>query len=340
MKILITGGAGFIGSNFIHFMLKKHPLYKIVNLDLLTYAGNLENLKDLDKHKNYKFIKADICDGKTLKKIFAKHKFDAVVNFAAESHVDRSIMNPAPFINTNFLGVGILLDLAMEFNIKRFLQISTDEVYGSIAHGSFKEDDRLQPSSAYAASKAAAELLIISYYKTYGLPILISRSSNNYGPYQFPEKLIPLIITNAIENKKIPLYGDGMNVRDWLYVVDNCRAIDLVLHQGVIGQIYNIGGNNERHNIDVVKTILKKLNRPMRLIQYVKDRPGHDRRYALDTSKIRYNLGFEPEVDFEKGISLTIEWYGKNPEWIAHTKSGEYQKFYKKYYTKLGLKKK
>jgi dTDP-glucose 4,6-dehydratase len=338
LKILVTGGAGFIGSNFIYFLLKKHPQYKLVNADLLTYAGNLENLKEVLPHKTHRFIRCDICDGKTLKKLFAKEKFDAVVNFAAESHVDRSIMDAAPFIRTNFAGVGVLLDLAMEYGVKRFLQVSTDEVYGSVRHGFFKEDDRLQPSSAYAASKAAAELLVMSYHKTHGLPVLITRSSNNYGPYQFPEKLIPLVIANAMANKKIPVYGDGMNVRDWLYVVDNCRAIDLVLHQGVTGQVYNIGGNNEKHNIDVIRTILERLKKPAKLIQYVQDRPGHDRRYALDTSKIKHNLGFEPEVDFERGIGLTIEWYSKHKEWVARTRSGEYKKFYKKYYSKLGLK--
>jgi len=338
LKILITGGAGFIGSNFIHFMLKKHPQYRIINLDLLTYAGNLENLKTVIKNKSHKFVKGDIGDGKTLKKIFGKEKFDAVINFAAESHVDRSIMDAAPFLRTNFAGVGVLLDLALEYGVKRFLQISTDEVYGSISHGTFKEDDRLHPSSAYAATKAGAELLVMSYYRTHQLPVVITRSSNNYGPYQFPEKLIPLIVTNALENKKIPIYGDGLNVRDWLYVVDNCRAIDLVLHQGGIGQTYNIGGNNERHNIDVVKAALKKLNKSMKLIHFVQDRPGHDRRYALDTTKIKHNLGFEPEVDFEQGIALTIDWYVKNKEWLRHARSGEYRKFYKKYYSKLGLK--
>ncbi len=319
-------------------MLAKHRSYKIFNLDKLTYAGNLENLAGVSKNKNYRFIKGDISDGKSLKKIFGRVKFDAVVNFAAESHVDRSIINPAPFIKTNILGVATLLDLSLEFDVKRFVQISTDEVYGSILHGSFKEDDRLQPSSVYAASKASADLLVLSYYRTHKLPVIITRSSNNYGPYQFPEKLIPLVITNALENKKIPVYGDGMNVRDWLYVIDNCRAIDLVLHQGEVGQIYNIGGNCERHNIDVIRLILKKLRRSTRLVQYVADRPGHDRRYALDTTKIKHNLGFEPEFDFEKGISLTIDWYIKNPEWVAHAKSGEYKKFYKRYYSRLGLK--
>ncbi len=338
MKILVTGGAGFIGSNFIYFMLKKHPEYRLVNLDLLTYAGNLENLKAVIKNKGHRFIKGDIGDGRMLKRVFRKEKFDAVINFAAESHVDRSIVDAAPFLHTNFAGVGVLLDLALEYGVKRFLQISTDEVYGSISHGTFKEDDRLHPSSAYAASKAGAELLVMSYYRTHQLPVVITRSSNNYGPYQFPEKLIPLVVTNALENRKIPVYGDGLNVRDWLYVVDNCRAIDLVLHQGGIGQTYNIGGNNERHNIDVVKAVLQKLNKSMKLIHFVQDRPGHDRRYALDTTKIKHNLGFEPEVDFEQGIAMTIDWYVKNREWLRHARSGEYKKFYKKHYSKLRLK--
>lgn len=337
MRLLITGGAGFIGSNFIHFMLNKHPQYKIYNLDKLTYAGNLENLKDVAGRKNFKFSKGDICNGKVLKKLFEKEKFDLVVNFAAESHVDRSIMDSVPFVQSNFVGVQVLLDLALEFKVKRFLQISTDEVYGSILRGSFKEDDRLQPTSAYAASKAAADLLVMSYSKTFGLAVVITRSSNNYGAYQFPEKFLPLVITNALEGKKIPLYGDGMNVRDWLHVVDNCRAIDLVLHQGVNGQIYNIGGNCEKHNIEVVKMVLKKLNKSSKFIRFVNDRPGHDRRYSLDTSKIKDNLGFEPEFTFEKGMQATIEWYVKNPEWVAHAKSGEYKKFYKKHYSKLGL---
>ncbi len=338
MKLLITGGAGFIGSNFVHFLLKKHPQYKIINIDKLTYAGNFENLREVASKKNLKFIKEDICNGKNLKKVFKKEKFDAIVNFAAESHVDRSIMDPSPFIQTNFLGVGMLLNLALEYNVKRFLQISTDEVYGSILRGSFKENDHLQPTSAYASSKASADLLTLSYHKTYGLPVVITRSSNNYGPYQFPEKLIPLIITNAMENKKIPVYGDGLNVRDWLYVGDNCRAIDLVLHQGVAGQIYNIGGNCEKHNIEIVRLILKMLNKSPKLIHYVQDRLGHDRRYSLDTSKIRHHLGFEPKYNFDRGISATVEWYVKNSQWIDHAKSGKYKKFYKKYYTKLGLK--
>ncbi|MBA7517423.1 dTDP-glucose 4,6-dehydratase [subsurface metagenome] len=338
MKVVVTGGCGFIGSNFIRYFIKKHPYYKILNIDKLTYAGNPENLQGLEKKKTYNFVKADICSPSTMKRIFKKFRPDAVINFAAESHVDRSIASASPFIKTNFLGVGILLNLALEFKIKKFLQISTDEVYGSILHGSFKESSRLDPSSPYAASKAAADGLVIAYYKTHNLPVLITRSSNNYGPYQFPEKLIPLIITNALNNKKIPVYGDGNNVRDWLYTEDNCEAIDFVLHKGKLGEIYNIGSKNELTNIYVIKKILKHLNKKESLITYVKDRPGHDRRYSLSMNKIRKQLGWQPKTSFAKGIKKTIQWYQNNKKWLKNTQTGEYRKFYKQYYSKLGLK--
>ncbi|MGQ9664842.1 MAG: dTDP-glucose 4,6-dehydratase [bacterium] len=338
MRILITGGCGFIGSNFIRYFNSKHPYYKILNVDKLTYAGNLENLKGLEKKGNYHFVRVDISCASAMRRIFDKFQPEIVINFAAETHVDRSIMSPAPFIKTNVIGVGVLLNLALKYNIKKFLQISTDEVYGSILHGSFREDSPLNPSSPYAASKAAADALVMSYYKTYGLPILITRSSNNYGPYQFPEKLIPLVILNALNNKKVPVYGDGLNVRDWLYVEDNCEAIDLVLHEGKIGEIYNIGGENELTNLYVVKFILKKLNRPDTLITFVKDRPGHDRRYSLSLNKIRRQIGWHPKTSFESGLRKTIDWYRKNQKWLKTTASGEYRNFYKKHYARLGLK--
>jgi len=273
-----------------------------------------------------------------MRRIFEKFKPDAVINFAAETHVDRSILSPAPFIKTNVVGVGVLLNLSLKYNVKKFLQISTDEVYGSILHGSFREDSPLDPSSPYAASKAAADALVTSYFKTHGLPTLITRSSNNYGPYQFPEKLIPLVILNAMNNKKVPVYGDGMNVRDWLFVEDNCEAIDLVFHCGKVGEIYNIGGENELTNLFVVKFILKLLNKSENLITFVKDRPGHDRRYSLSLGKIRRQIGWHPKISFETGIKRTIEWYRKNQKWLKNAQSGEYRNFYKKYYSGLGLK--
>ncbi len=337
MRVLITGGCGFIGSNFIRYFINKHPYYKILNVDKLTYASNLENLKSLGRRRNYRFKKTDISNTSVMKNVFDKFQPDAVINFAAESHVDRSIMAPAPFIKTNFLGVGVLLNLALKFQLKRFLQISTDEVYGSILRGSFREDSPLDPSSPYAASKAAADALVMAYYKTHNLPVLITRSSNNYGPYQFPEKLIPLTIINALTKRKIPVYGDGMNVRDWLHVQDNCAAIDVVFHRGAIGEIYNIGGETELTNLYVIRKILKLLDRDESLISFVKDRPGHDRRYSLSLNRIRRQLGWHPATSFATGIERTIEWYAKNKKWLKNTQSGEYRSFYKKYYTKLGL---
>jgi dTDP-glucose 4,6-dehydratase len=338
MKVLITGGCGFIGSNFIRFFSKQHPTYKVINVDKLTYAGNLENLKGFERKKNYRFVRGDISNAAQMKHVFRRFQPDAVINFAAESHVDRSISAPAPFIKTNFQGVGVLLNCALEYGIKRFLQISTDEVYGSILRGKFSEASALEPSSPYSASKAAADVLTIAYFKTFGLPVLVTRSSNNYGPYQFPEKFIPLVIFNALKHKNIPLYGDGMQVRDWIYVEDNCRAIDVVFRKGKIGEIYNVGGQFERTNKHVAESILHVLKKPSNLIQHVKDRPGHDRRYALSVSKIRKDLGWQPRVSFKDGLLRTIRWYKNNQGWLNNTQAGAYRSFYKKYYSKLGLK--
>jgi dTDP-glucose 4,6-dehydratase len=332
MRILVTGGAGFIGSNFIKYMLDKYPEYKIINLDLLTYAGNLENLRDIENNPNYQFRKGDITDRNLVTEI-VKNGIDFIVNFAAESHVDRSIMDPGVFVKTNMMGTQVLLDAAKEHGIKKFLQVSTDEVYGSLgAIGYFTEETHLAPNSPYSASKAGADLLVRAYHKTFGLPVNITRCSNNYGPYQFPEKLIPLMIANALENKDLPVYGDGMQIRDWLHVKDHCRGIDTVLHQGKDGEVYNIGGNNEKANIQIVKLILEKLGKPESLITHVKDRPGHDRRYAIDSTKIKNELGWEPEYTFEKGMEETIEWYLNNREWWKRIRSGEYREYYERMY--------
>jgi dTDP-glucose 4,6-dehydratase len=332
MKVLITGGCGFIGSNFIHYLLKKYRSIKITNLDFLTYAGNLANLKDVAKDPRYQFVHGDITDGKIVNRLMSCDP-DVVVSFAAESHVDRSLYQPSNFLRTNILGVQVLLESARQHNIKRFIQISTDEVYGSLSlkDKASNETDPLVPSSPYSASKAAGDLLVKAYEKTFGYKTIITRSSNNYGPYQFPEKVIPLFITNAMADKPLPLYGDGMNIRDWLYVEDNCRAIALLINKGTPGEIYNIGGNCERTNIYITKTILKLLNKPTSLITYVKDRPGHDRRYALNISKIT-RLGWYPEYKFEERIKKTIAWYLNNQDWIKQVKTGEYLKFYKKHY--------
>lgn len=333
MKILVTGGAGFIGSNFVKYMLKKHPDYKIVNLDLLTYAGNLENLKEEESNPNYKFVKGDIANRDFIIDLFEKEKFDAVINFAAESHVDRSILNPDIFVRTNVLGTQVLLDAAKHTKVEKYIQVSTDEVYGSLGEtGLFTEETPLAPNSPYSASKAGADLLVRSYHKTYGMHTMITRCSNNYGPYQFPEKLIPLMIINALHDKDLPVYGDGLNIRDWLYVDDHSSAIDLVLHKGKSGEVYNIGGNNEKTNIEIVKTILKELGKPESLIKFVKDRPGHDRRYGIDATKIRNELGWKPETNFETGIKKTIKWYLDNQEWWENVISGEYLEYYKKQY--------
>ncbi len=325
MKLLVTGGAGFIGSNFIHYMRRNYQQYQLVNVDLLTYAGNLDNLQGLTGCSDYRFVKADISDTVIMESVVAEG-FDAILNFAAESHVDRSIANPGVFVRTNVTGTQVLLDLARKFNVPRFVQISTDEVYGTLGDtGLFSEETPLAPNSPYSASKAGADLLVRAYHETYGMHANITRCSNNYGPYQFPEKLIPLIITKALRDQPLPVYGDGLNVRDWLYVEDHCRAIDLVLHNGKKGEVYNIGGNNERTNLQVVKTILKELGKPETLIQFVDDRLGHDRRYAIDASKIRRELGWKPQYDYESGIKKTIEWYLQHEEWLSRIASGAYR---------------
>jgi len=317
MKILITGGCGFIGSNFIHYFLKKHPEDSLVNLDNLSYAGNLENLRDIENNPNYCFIKGDICDKKVVEE--AMRNCEALINFAAESHVDRSIKEAKPFIQTNVVGVFTLLEVARKSGISRFIQVGTDESYGSIKRGSFSEESPLQPNSPYAATKAAADLLVRSYFITYRLPVMITRSSNNFGPYQYPEKLIPLFITNLMENKKVPLYGRGKNIRDWLYVEDNCKAIDLILTKGKLGEIYNISGGNERTNLTITEAILKNMHQGKEMIELVKDRPGHDFRYSLNNRKIR-KLGWKPEVSFREGLIKTIRWYQKNDAWWRRLK--------------------
>ena len=331
-KILVTGGAGFIGSNFLKYMVNKYPNYDFINLDALTYCGNLENLSDIEDYNNYTFVKGDIRDASLVDKLVSD--VDYIVHFAAESHVDRSIEDPGIFIKSNILGTQTLLDAAKKYDIKKYLQVSTDEVYGSLGpEGYFTEETPLQANSPYSASKAGADLMVRAYHNTFNLPINITRCSNNYGPYQFPEKLIPLMISNALEDKELPIYGDGKNIRDWLHVYDHCTAIDLVLHKGKSGEVYNIGGHNEKSNIEIVKLILKELNKPESLIKFVSDRLGHDRRYAIDSSKIRKDLGWKPKYDFETGIVETINWYLDNQDWIKKVKSGEYQKYYERMYS-------
>jgi dTDP-glucose 4,6-dehydratase len=312
--ILVTGGAGFIGSNFIHYLIKEYPGIKVINLDLLTYAGNLENLKDVENSPDYRFIKGDIADAKLVNEVVAGAAY--IVNFAAESHVDRSIEDPSVFIRTNIMGTQVLLDAAKKHGTERYLQVSTDEVYGSLGStGYFTEGTPIAPNSPYSASKAGADLLVRAYYETYGMPVLITRCSNNYGPYQFPEKLIPFFIKRLLNNQTVPVYGDGLNVRDWLHVEDHCKAIDLVLQQGKIGEVYNIGGNNEMTNIEITKLVLTGLNKPEAMIEYVKDRLGHDRRYAIDSTKLQSELGWKPQISFAEGITQTIAWYLNNREW-------------------------
>lgn len=337
MKVLITGGAGFIGSNFVNYMVKKYPNYQIINLDALTYAGNLENVKEVENEPNYRFVKGDITNRELVESLFAEG-VDAVVNFAAESHVDRSITDPGVFVRTNIQGTQVLLDAAKKYGVKKYIQISTDEVYGTLGEtGYFTETTPLAPNSPYSASKAGADLLVRAYHETYGLPVNITRCSNNYGPYHFPEKLIPLMIINALNDQPLPVYGDGLNVRDWLHVEDHCSAIDLVLHKGRNGEVYNIGGNNERTNIQVVKAILRYLNKPESLITFVEDRLGHDRRYAIDATKIRKELGWKPKYTFEEGLKKTIDWYLENRSWWENILSGEYKEYYQRQYgQKLG----
>ena len=336
MKIIVTGGAGFIGGNFVHYMLKEHPEYQIICLDKLTYAGNMETLEPVMDNPNFTFVKADIADRDAVYALFEKEKPDVVVNFAAESHVDRSITDPGIFLQTNIIGTGVLLDACRIYGIKRYHQVSTDEVYGDLPLDRpdlfFTEETPLHTSSPYSASKASADLLVMAYHRTYGLPTTISRCSNNYGPYHFPEKLIPLMIANALNDKPLPVYGTGENVRDWLYVEDHCRAIDMIIHKGRVGEVYNIGGHNERTNLQVVKTVLKELGKSEDLITYVTDRPGHDRRYAIDPAKIHAELGWEPLTLFDEGIKKTVKWYLENREWWEHIISGDYQQYYEKMY--------
>lgn len=336
MKVIVTGGAGFIGGNFVHYMLRKYQDYKIICLDALTYAGNMETLVDVMDNPNFTFTKGNICDKDEVFELFEKEKPDIVVNFAAESHVDRSIENPGLFLQTNIMGTGVLMDACRKYGIRRYHQVSTDEVYGDLPLNRrdlfFTEETPLHTSSPYSASKASADLLVQAYCRTFHLPVTISRCSNNYGPYHFPEKLIPLMIANALNDKPLPVYGQGENVRDWLYVEDHCCAIDLIIHKGSVGEIYNIGGHNERTNLQVVQTILKELGKPGSLIHFVADRPGHDRRYAIDPLKIYSELGWQPETKFDGGIKKTIKWYLDNQPWWEHIINGEYQDYYKKMY--------
>ncbi len=338
MKILVTGGAGFIGGNFVHHMVNKYPQDQIVNLDLLTYAGNLETLKPVEDKPNYSFVKGDIADEPFVMELFEKERFDIVVNFAAESHVDRSITDPGIFVQTNVMGTRVLLDASRKYGVKRYHQVSTDEVYGDLPLDRpdlfFTEETPLHTSSPYSSSKASADLFVLAYYRTYGLPVTISRCSNNYGPYHFPEKLIPLIISRALADEELPVYGKGENVRDWLHVSDHCEAIDLIIHNGRVGEIYNVGGHNERTNLEVVKTILKALDKPESLIRFVTDRPGHDRRYAIDPTKLETELGWKPKYTFDTGIRQTIDWYLNNREWWEHIISGEYANYFDKMYGK------
>ncbi len=345
--ILVTGGAGFIGSNFVKIMANKYPDYMIVNADALTYAGNLENVKEVETSKNYRFVKADICDRKEIEAIFQQYSINTVINFAAESHVDRSIEEPEVFLTTNVIGTQVLLDVAKTYwkvyprdkysceykEEVKFVQVSTDEVYGELGEtGFFTETTPVIPNSPYSASKAGADLIVRAYHETYGLPINITRCSNNYGPHQFPEKLIPLMIENCLQNKQLPIYGDGLQVRDWLHVSDHCLAIDTVLHKGAVGEIYNIGGNNEKTNIEIVRLIISELGKSEDLITYVRDRPGHDRRYAIDNTKITNKLGWKPIYTFEQGIKETICWYLDNRQWVKNVVSGQYTEYYERMY--------
>ncbi|NKI24238.1 dTDP-glucose 4,6-dehydratase [Paenibacillus dendritiformis] len=325
MRMLVTGGAGFIGSNFIQYMLRHYPDYEIINADVLTYAGNVDNLLDVEHHPNYRFAQADITRSDDMEPLF-QEKIDVVVNFAAESHVDRSIADPGIFVSTNVMGTQVLLDFSLKYGVSKYVQISTDEVYGSLGEsGLFTEETPLAPNSPYSASKAGADMLVRAYHETFGLPVNITRCSNNYGPFQFPEKLIPLMISNALEEKPLPVYGDGLHVRDWLYVEDHCSAIDRVIHQGRNGEVYNIGGNNEFTNLQIVTTLLQQLGKPESLITFVEDRFGHDRRYAIDSSKIQNELGWKPRYSFVKGIQHTIEWYVNNQAWLQRIRTGAYR---------------
>lgn len=340
MTVLITGGAGFIGSNFVFHMLQYHPDYRIVCLDALTYAGNLSTLSGVMGNTRFRFVKGDIADRELVYKLFEEEKPDIIVNFAAESHVDRSIENPEIFLKTNIIGTSVLMDAARKYGVVRYHQVSTDEVYGDLPLDRpdmfFTEETPIHTSSPYSSSKAGADLLVLAYHRTYGLPVTISRCSNNYGPYHFPEKLIPLMIINALHDKPLPVYGKGENVRDWLYVEDHCKAIDLVIHKGRVGEVYNIGGHNEMRNIDIVKLILKELGKPESLITFVTDRKGHDLRYAIDPTKIHNELGWLPETKFADGIKKTIKWYLENQSWWEPITSGEYMSYYERMYGNRG----
>jgi len=340
MKILVTGGAGFIGGNFVHYMVEKYPNDIIVNLDALTYAGNLETCAPVENKDNYKFIKGDIADRQFIYDLFEEEKFDIVVNFAAESHVDRSIEDPEIFVRTNVMGTTVLMDACNKYGIKRYHQVSTDEVYGDLPLDRpdlfFTEETPLHTSSPYSSAKAAADLFVLSYHRTFGLPVTISRCSNNYGPYHFPEKLIPLMIARALADEELPVYGKGDNVRDWLHVYDHCVAIDLIIRKGRVGEVYNVGGHNERTNLEVVKTILKALGKPESLIAFVEDRKGHDQRYAIDPIKLETELGWKPKYNFDTGIQQTIQWYLDNKDWWQNILSGEYQKYFNKMYVEKG----
>ena len=340
MNIIVTGGAGFIGSNFVFYMLKTHPEDRIICLDKLTYAGNLSTLQPVMDQPNFRFVKADICDRKAVYQLFEEEKPDMVVNFAAESHVDRSIENPSIFLETNIMGTAVLMDACRKYGIKRYHQVSTDEVYGDLPLDRpdlfFTETTPIHTSSPYSSSKASADLLVLAYHRTYGLPVTVSRCSNNYGPYHFPEKLIPLMIINALNDKALPVYGDGLNVRDWLYVEDHCRAIDLILRKGRVCEVYNVGGHNEMKNIDIVTLICRELGKDESLIQHVTDRKGHDRRYAIDPTKIHDELGWLPETKFADGIKKTIAWYLENKDWWQPIVSGEYQTYYQEMYGHRG----
>jgi len=332
MKLLITGGAGFIGSNFIHYILKEHPDWEVTNLDKLTYAGNLENLTNIENDPRYRFIKGDIADREIISSLL-REGIDVIVNFAAESHVDRSILDASPFIETNIKGTQTLFEGARQYRVGKFIQVSTDEVYGSAEAGKFTEKSSLSPNSPYAASKAAADLLSHAYWKTYQLPVIITRSSNNLGPFQFPEKLIPLAITNALENKPIPIYGDGLNVRDWIYVVDHCRALDFALQKGKPGEVYNIAADQGKTNLELIQQVLDMMDKPGSLITFVADRPGHDRRYALDAGKITQKLGWAPTYSFKEALTITVNWYLNNEPWWRKIKSGEYADYYQRMYS-------
>ncbi|MCI6036566.1 MAG: dTDP-glucose 4,6-dehydratase [Clostridiales bacterium] len=336
MTILVTGGAGFIGANFVHYQLKEHPEERVVCLDALTYAGNLENLTEALQNPRFRFVKGDIADRETVNALFEEEKPDIVVNFAAESHVDRSITQPELFLRTNILGTQVLMDACRKFGVGRYHQVSTDEVYGDLPLDRpdlfFTEDTPIHTSSPYSASKASADLLVLAYYRTFHLPVSITRCSNNYGPYHFPEKLIPLMITRALNDQSLPVYGKGENIRDWLYVEDHCAAIDLVMRKGREGEVYNVGGHNERTNLEVVKTVLRELGKPESLITFVTDRPGHDRRYAIDPSKIHAELGWLPRTTFDDGIRQTVRWYLDNRTWWEHILAGEYQHYYQTMY--------